>query len=164
MTGYPALSESMEDYLEIVYHLHKTKGGVKVRDIARRMNVSSPSVSGALHNLAKKGLVNYTPHDVITLTPEGEIIALDVIKRHVSLKNFLENVLSMDSGRADEVACKMEHSIPPDVLERLISFIHYVKTCPASGAKWIDGRGFICEEKSKNDLCDACDNIGKSEI
>jgi len=53
------LSESLEDYLEVIRDL-KAEGQVaRVRDIAARKGVRMPSVANALTRLAAQGLVDY---------------------------------------------------------------------------------------------------------
>ena len=42
-----ALSESLGDYIEHVYHLVHEKGAARVKDIAERMRVQMSSVTGA---------------------------------------------------------------------------------------------------------------------
>ena len=42
------LSESLEDYLEVIFHLVKEKKVARVRDIAGRKGVKMSSVVGAL--------------------------------------------------------------------------------------------------------------------
>ena len=52
MAEIGALSESLEDYLEVIYHLVEEKKVARVRDIANRKGVKMSSVVGALRRLA----------------------------------------------------------------------------------------------------------------
>ena len=149
------LSASLEDYLETIFHLVAEKQTARARDIAKRLKVGRSSVTGALHALAEKGLVNYAPYEVITLTRRGEAAAREVVRRHEVLRDFLVKVLSIDERAADEGACQMEHAIPPPVFERLMEFIEFVEVCPRAGAKWIRGFGYHCEH-GKPDDCKRC--------
>jgi DtxR family transcriptional regulator, Mn-dependent transcriptional regulator len=114
-----ALSESMEDYLETIYLLARDRAEARSRDIAARMGVSAPSVSGALRALAGRGLVRHEPYGGATLTAEGEEIAARVQERHVGLRNFLVRVLGIDPEEAESSACRMEHAVSKTVVERL---------------------------------------------
>jgi len=145
LTKNQRLSASLEDYLEAIYHIVDKKQAAKARDIAQRLSVNSSSVTGALQILAKKGLVNYVPYDIITLTSEGERIARDVIHRHTSLQKFLVKILSVDKAEAEEAACKMEHVISPRIMERLVQFVKFFEKCPLGGVKWDNERGFVCK-------------------
>jgi len=55
------LSASLEDYLEVIFHLEKSNRVARAKDIADQMNVQRASVTGALKALAGKGLINYSP-------------------------------------------------------------------------------------------------------
>ncbi len=74
----------------------------RVRDIAARLNVQMPSVTGALRSLAARDLVNHDPYSYVTLTPEGERIARDMVRRHEVLTGFLSDFLGLDPGVADK--------------------------------------------------------------
>jgi DtxR family Mn-dependent transcriptional regulator len=139
------LSASLEDYLEAIYHIVNEKRAAKAKDISQRLGVRSSSVTGALKSLSVKGLVNYAPYDLITLTPEGTRLAKDVVTRHEALKDFFITVLSVDNSDAEDTACKMEHVISPTILERLVEFVEFMKTCPIAGTTWVENEGFKCE-------------------
>lgn len=124
------LSASLEDYLEVIYHIAKEKGAARARDIGSRLGVAPPSVTAALKLLAEKELINYVPYDVITLTPQGHRVVADVIHRHEALRDFLINVLDVSADQAEPAACKMEHAVPTDIIERLIDFTRRVRKCP----------------------------------
>ncbi len=121
-------SASVEDYLEAIYNIVEEKQGVRAKDIAKRLNVSNASVTGALKHLKDNGLVNYAPYDVITLTEDGKLQALSVIKRHTALSKFFVDVLALKPEVADEEACKVEHTISNHVLERLVGFMQFAES------------------------------------
>ena len=149
------LTESLEDYLEAIYHLESEYSVVRSKDIAARLGVNSPSVTGALRSLAEKKLVNYTPYEFISLTKKGRQIAVDIAHRHRILKDFFVKVLRVDDQESDKAACKMEHTIPKTILERLIKFIEFIDICPMAGTRWIDGFGYFCERGDQAN-CEQC--------
>lgn len=132
------LSGSLEDYLETIFHLVAEKQVAHAKDIAQRMHVRGASVTGALRSLASRGLINYAPYDVTTLTPKGEAAARDVVRRHNALREFFVKVLAIDAETADETACKMEHTMSRTVLERFLGFLAFVESCPRAGPGWVD--------------------------
>ncbi len=67
----PALSASLEDYLEAIFHIVEAKGAAKPRDIVHELKIGASSVTAALKSLAAKDLVNYSPYDIVTLTKAG---------------------------------------------------------------------------------------------
>lgn len=136
------LSESLEDYLEAIKHIEEEKRAARPKDIARHLGVSPPSVTAALQNLGARGLVNYHPYDLVTLTPRGRRVARDVIRRHEGLRRFFVDILQIDDEEADRVACDMEHAIPPQVMDRLLTFIDFIADSPHGGLTWSPDSGF----------------------
>ncbi len=123
MPANPALSASLEDYIEAIFVLVQEGRVARVKDIAARLNVQMPSVTGALRSLAAKKLVHHDPYSYITLTPKGEVIARDLVRRHEVLTSFLTDFLALDPETAERNACEIEHAIEPVVLERLVEFV-----------------------------------------
>jgi DtxR family Mn-dependent transcriptional regulator len=136
------LSESLEDYLEAIKHIEEEKRAARPKDIARHLGVSPPSVTAALQNLGSRGLVNYHPYDLVTLTPRGRRVARDVIRRHEGLRRFFVDILRIDDEEADRVACDMEHAVPPQVMDRLLAFIDFIADSPHGGLTWSPDSGF----------------------
>lgn len=126
------LSASLEDYLEAIFHIEDSKQAVRAKDIADRMRVRGSSVTGALNQLARRDLVNYSPYELVTLTRKGRQAALDVVRRHEALKDFLTGVLGVEEPMAEECACRMEHSVPKQILDRLAGFVEFLASCPDS--------------------------------
>lgn len=122
------LTASLEDYLEVIYQIIQEKHGVKAVNIANRLNVNRSSVTEALKKLAEKNYVNYSKYDILSLTEEGEQVAKEVIKKHTILYNFFTKILEIEADEASETACKIEHVISDNVLNKLISFMeNYTK-------------------------------------
>ena len=130
MTIKEVLSSSLEDYLEAIFHIVAQKQAARGKDIARCLGVNNSSVTGALRVLREKGLINYAPYDIITLTVEGKRVSEDIIRRHEALHDFFVKVLSVDGEIANRAACNMEHALPPEILRRLIEFLRFIEKCP----------------------------------
>jgi DtxR family Mn-dependent transcriptional regulator len=151
-----SLSASLEDYIEAISHIVDEKMVARGKDIASRLKVSRASVTEALRALSKKGLVNYEPYEVITLTETGKIAAEDVIRRHEALKDFFIKVLSIDDKIAEESACRIEHAAPPEVIDRLIRFVKFIEICPRGGSELIKGFSEYCEKGRTKESCEEC--------
>ena len=113
----------MEDYLEAISILVKENGVARVKDIGTLLGVKTPSVTGALNNLSRRGLVEHERYGYVKLTPSGETLASAVKQRHDMLVKFLSEILQIDPGIAQEDACKIEHLISPQTYEKLTEFI-----------------------------------------
>jgi DtxR family Mn-dependent transcriptional regulator len=164
MVAAETLTASLEDYLEAIFHIIAEKEAVRPKDIAKRLDVSNASVTGALRALADRELIRYSPYDVITLTSEGKTAAKDVIRRHEVLRDFFCKVLSVEESEADTAACQMEHSIPKIILERFIQFVEFVEVCPRGGAKWIAGFGYFCDHNNTKGNCEKCISLALDEV
>lgn len=127
------LSAALEDYLEAMAQVIAEKGTARVRDIAAALSVHKSSVTGALRSLSEKGLVDYAPYEIATLTPEGQEVARRIVHRHEVIRHFLVEVLSVREELAEADACRMEHDLDREVLERLRLFAEFVKRCPHCG-------------------------------
>ncbi len=134
--GQP-LSESLEDYLEIILQLEKEQKVARAKDIADKMGVKRGSVTGALKALGEKGLINYEPYSFITLTPAGKKIAREIKRRHGILEDFLIRVLGVEQSQAEETACRMEHAIDKQSVDKLVEFINFIDRCPRTGRDWV---------------------------
>lgn len=151
-----SLSASLEDYIETIYHIIEEKLVARSKEIAARMDVSRASVTEALRALSKKGLINYAPYEAITMTAKGNIVAKDVIFRHESLKRFFVEVLAINDSVSEEAACKIEHAAPPEVIEKMVSFIEFMQVCPRAGDDLIRGFGEFCKKGKQVNSCDDC--------
>jgi DtxR family Mn-dependent transcriptional regulator len=137
------LSESLEDYLEAILAIENEKKAARPKDIARFMSVSSPSVTAALQNLARRKLINYAPYDLVTLTDEGRRLAIDVKGRHDALLRFFAGVLRLDPDQADRIACHTEHALSAQALARLTEFMDFIDNTHRGGIRWSADEGFL---------------------
>ena len=117
------LSESMEDYLEAIFEIEKSKRVVRVRDVANKLGVTMPSVNGALKNLEAKGLISHEKYEYIELTKAGASKASKISIRHHTIFKFLKNILGVDRETAEHEACKIEHDLSAGTLEKLSDFV-----------------------------------------
>src|SRR3954466_16126877 len=114
-------NEGAENYAKALYELQgRETQGVGTTAVAQRLGVTSASASGMLRRLADEGVVDYAPYRGARLTPEGERIALEVIRHHRLIELFLAEVLGMPWDRVHEEAEVLEHHISEE-LEELIA-------------------------------------------
>ena len=116
------LSESLEDYIEAIAELIAVNGHAHTKEIAEKLNVKMPSVTGALRQLAKKNYITYSTHFPVCLTKEGAVVAEQVMRRHRELKRFFSGILGLPSDQAEETACRIEHIVTEETLARFVIF------------------------------------------
>lgn len=150
------LSASLEDYLEVIFHLEESNRVARAKDIADQMNVQRASVTGALKALAGRGLINYSPYSYITMTETGRKIARDIIHRHDTLREFFITALQLTPEEAEANACRIEHCIDPGAVDRLVRFLEFIKTCPRTGVDWFDAFARYCRRGVQTSNCQHC--------
>jgi DtxR family Mn-dependent transcriptional regulator len=138
MTTVNKLSASQEDYMEAIFHIIAGKQVARAKDIATHLKVSRASVTEALKILSKKSLIHYAPYEVITMTEKGRLAAQDVVRRHKALKDFFMKILAVNESLADKGACRIEHAAPPEIIERLASFMEFLENSGGGGRKILD--------------------------
>jgi len=147
------ITPTMEDYLEAIYNLSKEKRAVRVRDIAKRLDVKMPTVTNMLKTLSEKGLIDYEKYEYLELTVKGSDVGQEIDRRHQIFRNFLTNILKIDYNQADEDACKMEHAVSPATLEAFVDFMEFIDNCPRGGASWLDYFNEYREHGQPKDKC-----------
>jgi len=114
-------SEAVEDYAKAIYTLAQRGGGrVGTNELAQRLAVTPATATAMLKRLDDRGLVRHRPYKGVTLTAEGERVALEVIRHHRLLEAFLAEALGMPWDRVHEEAEVLEHYISEE-LEQLIA-------------------------------------------
>ena len=117
------LSENLEDYLETISSLSAGTGAARPSDIAAAMSVKRQSVTAALNSLREKGLVEYEKYKPVTLTKDGEAVAMNVRRKHRLLSDFFTGVLGVNASEADLAACRMEHALEDSIMRKLVKFL-----------------------------------------
>lgn len=153
--GGGALTESQQMYLKAAYLIQQEKGAARVTDIARRLGVIKASVTAAMQALARRGLLNHAPYDLITLTDRGKTLAAGILRRYEAMRSFLIAVLGLDEKSAGEDACLLEHRVSDEVYRRLIDFVDCFETCPRQNG-WL-GRRRAYSGGDGADPCAQCD-------
>lgn len=121
-------SATLEEYLEAIYKVAE-RGPVRPSSLAEVMNVSAPTVTGALARLQSAGLVE-RPDGAIELTLAGRRAALDIIRRHRLAERFLVDVLGLPWDEVHDEACQLEHALSPRVQLALETFMENPAVCP----------------------------------
>jgi DtxR family Mn-dependent transcriptional regulator len=122
------LSDVMEDYLKSIYVLQaeaaeegdadadgngdeNSPARVSTSAIADRLEVTSPTVTSMLDTLEERGLVDREKYKGVRLTPEGETLAIEVLRHHRLIEAYLASELDYDWTDVHEEADVLEHHI-----------------------------------------------------
>ncbi|RJQ85941.1 MAG: metal-dependent transcriptional regulator [Desulfobacteraceae bacterium] len=158
------LTSTMEDYLEAIFDLDQDKKVIRVRDIAKRLDVKMPTVTSMLKTLNDRGLVNYEKYEYVELTDSGASVGREMHRRHQVLFRFLTDILKIDHQTADEEACKMEHSLSVSTLESLTDFMQFIQACPRAGDSWLHYFEEFRKTGRTSQKCEACAKTFSCEI
>ena len=119
------LSDAIQDYIKEIYKLSGEVDRVTTNAVARRMGVSAPSVTSMLKKLAALGLVVHEPYRGATLTPAGERIAVEVVRHHRLLEQYLMQTLGMSIENVHAEADRLEHALSEELEARIDAALGY---------------------------------------
>ncbi|QEK12836.1 DNA-binding protein [Crassaminicella thermophila] len=142
------LSPSLEDYLEEIYRLSLQKSEIRIRDIAHRLNVSSPSVVKALRKLNKDQYIEYKKYEGIYLTEKGKKLGDLLVKRNGVLQEFLA-VIHSDCDAVQEAEAMEHYLSAPTIsaIEKLVDFMKQDEEIMDKFLKFCEGEEADCSEK-----------------
>ncbi len=107
----PVLSESQEDYLKEIFKLREMNVTVSMQDLAKKLDVRPPSVTGMIKKLCSMDLVEHEPYKGVQLTETGEKIAIEVLRHHRLLELYLAKHLNYSWDEIHDEAERLEHVI-----------------------------------------------------
>ncbi len=120
-----------ENYIKALLHLSSKdramtqKTGVGTNDLASYLQVKPSTVNEMLKRLKEKVLVNHEKYKKVTLTEEGEIIGLKIIRKHRLWETFLYTKLAFDWDEVHDIAEQLEHIQSDKLIERIDQFLDY---------------------------------------
>ena len=114
------LSAKMEDYLKTVYELQsRGEGPVSTSAIAETLDVTPPTATSMMEKLEDRELVEREKYKGVTLTREGETVALEIIRHHRLLETYLAEQLGYDWTEVHDEADRLEHHISEEFERRV---------------------------------------------
>lgn len=141
------ISQSQEDYLEIIFHLISQEGVAATQKIAEHLRISPASVSENLLKLAQHKLIKYSPYHGAKFTRQGKKLALRLVRRHRLAEQFLVKKLGIAWERSHEEAHQFEHGISKLTGAQMDKALGQPKTCP-HGNPIPDAQGHLKQERS----------------
>lgn len=120
-----------ENYIKAIYKLSaNSTQEVNTNAIAEVLDTKAASVTDMLRKLSTKNLVHYIKYRGVSLTKEGERVALQVIRKHRLWEVFLVEKLKFNWDEVHEVAEELEHIDSPLLTQRLDEFLGYPRFDP----------------------------------
>lgn len=84
------LTDSMEDYLEMIYRYSLKEDYIRMNVLASLLNVQISSATKMVQKLSELGLVHYQKYGIIHLTDKGKEIGEFLFARHNIIVAFLK--------------------------------------------------------------------------
>lgn len=123
--------ETKEEYLETLYKLSlEDDSPVKTGEIAKDLNVSSPSVTEILPKLEEEGYVVYRPYHGVELTEKGLKEGRRIVRTHRVLEVFLEEFFDISDDEMHEKACELEHIFDLQMIDEICERMGAPSVCP----------------------------------
>jgi DtxR family transcriptional regulator, Mn-dependent transcriptional regulator len=119
------LSDAIQDYLKEIYKLQAGGERATTSAIARRMRVAPSSATSMVKKLAALDLVSHAPYRGVELTEAGRKIALEVIRHHRLLEQYLAKTLGLGIDAVHAEADRLEHVLSEELEQRIDEALGY---------------------------------------
>ncbi|MBN2500776.1 MAG: metal-dependent transcriptional regulator [Anaerolineales bacterium] len=118
-------SQSTEDYLKAIYEITLYEERASTTQLAEYLDITPASITGMIQKLSTQSppLVEYQKHRGVTLTPQGQKVALETLRHHRLLELFLHDILGYPWDEVDEEAERLEHVISEKFEERIAAVL-----------------------------------------
>jgi len=115
----PDLSAAIQDYVKEIYKLQSSGRRATTTAIAKAMGVAPSSATSMLKKLAVLGLAEHAPYRGVELSEQGQKIALEVIRHHRLLEQYLAETLGLPIDAVHAEADRLEHVISEELEARI---------------------------------------------
>jgi DtxR family transcriptional regulator, Mn-dependent transcriptional regulator len=109
------LTDAIQDYVKEIYKLEAAGRRPTTSALADRLGVSAPSVTSMLKKLASLELVEHERYHGARLTPRGELVALEVIRHHRLIEQYLSQTLGLPIDALHAEADRLEHALSEEL-------------------------------------------------
>ncbi|MDO8674445.1 MAG: metal-dependent transcriptional regulator [Dehalococcoidia bacterium] len=123
-------SALIEEYIESIYHMAQDGVPVIGARLMEKFGVSAPTVTTTVKRMVRDGHIEVSERKEISLTPSGQQLAESMLRRHRLSERLLTDFLGFEWHRVHAEACRIEHSLSPEVEARLSQALGHPPTCP----------------------------------
>ncbi|NOU59938.1 metal-dependent transcriptional regulator [Marinifilum caeruleilacunae] len=118
------MSSSIENFLKTIYCFCNLEArDTKPGSIASALGISNAAATDMARKLSEKNLVVYQKYRPLNLTPKGERIALQVIRKHRLWETFLYRTFNMSLHEIHVEAEKLEHATSDRMADILWNYL-----------------------------------------
>ena len=124
---FPSYEEELIDnLLKAVWHAQEDTGN----DVVPAQTMPEFAKNRATFLLMAQEELVLLEGESLALTHGGQRRATEVIRRHRLSERLFYETFGMDKDLLDEHACKIEHTLSPEVTEKICTFLRHPLTCP----------------------------------
>lgn len=143
MTDQIKLSQTIEDYLSLIYVIERDGEPVVGARLAEIMQVSPPTVTNTLKRMVRDGLISMNDNGT-HLTDSGWEAARQIMRKHMLMEWMMMRMLPWSKLHSE--AHNLEHAISEEAENALYESLGHPKTCPHGNplpgqedyvAKWV---------------------------
>ena len=124
------LSQSIEDYLKVIFEIQEKKGKVSTNSLSEELGIAPASVTNMIKKLSEKKLVRHKLYQGVELTKSGRKIALEIIRHHRLIELYLKEALGVPWDKVHDEAEKWEHVLSEDLEDRIDEYLGYPTSDP----------------------------------
>lgn len=127
----PMTTRAEENYLKAILKIaDREKNAVTTNAISKEMQTTAASVTDMLKRLAEKELLNYEKYRGVSLTDQGRITAIQLVRKHRLWEVFLVQRLHFNWDEVHEIAEELEHIDSDELFSRLDDYLGKPKFDP----------------------------------
>lgn len=143
----PGLSSAEENYLKAVYKVsERLSGSANTNALAEELQTTAASVTDMLKRLSAKGLLLYESRRGCTLSAEGRLEAMQLVRKHRLWETFLVDKLQFSWDEVHDIAEQLEHIQSEMLVDRLDAFLGRPRFDP-HGDPIPDAQGRLTERR-----------------
>lgn len=125
------MSASTENFIKAIYLQNQREGNdVRPGTLAKMLNITNAALTDMARNLASKNLIVYTKYKPLSLTPSGQLLAMNVLRKHRLWETFLHQTLQLSLLEIHQQAEMLEHFTSDFLAEKIDLFLGYPTTDP----------------------------------
>ena len=120
------LSEKQEEIMEAIWGAAENKN-YSIDAIKKRCVIEFSE--GDLTELEQQGMIVRNAEKIL-FSSEGKALGQAILRRHRLAEVLVSSILRLKNSAMEEVACKVEHCLAPEVEESICTLLGHPQICP----------------------------------
>jgi len=118
------MSVAIENFVKAIYQFSKhSEYDTKPSTVAKKLGITSAGATDMSKKLAAKGLLDYEKYQELKLTSKGELLALQVLRKHRIWESLLFKLLDLSLHEIHREAELLEHETSDFLAEKIHEYL-----------------------------------------